>query len=141
MVAMGRALGCDATADIYDCVTRVLDEVEKGNRVDVVSSNAFYVHRSGVPGKPHIIAKVGAPKFIISTKIAYASLGHGERGSHWLDSAYERGAQVVPLAKALPFLIVGDDAWETRRSELPVGRATKYGRLGSAGSLWYLAVE
>ena len=46
-----------------------------------------------------------------------------------------------PLTRALPFLIVSDDAWETRRSELPVGRATKYGRLGSAGSLLYLAVE
>ena len=122
-------------------MTRVLEELENGNSVEVIGGNSFHAHRSGVPGKPHVIAKVGTPKFVISTKVAYASLGNSERGSHWLGSVYDRGACTVPLRKALPFLIVGASEWETRRSELPVGKATKYGRLGSAGSIWYLAVE
>jgi len=121
---------------------------------------SLYLHESGVPGKPTVLACMRTPTRVILSSHAWRQLSVRERETHWLGSLVVRRGCVVPVWKAFPYLLCGDSAWEINREAAEAGEVvyqcpdddggsvgcamlqaaafSKYGRGGAAGGLWWI---
>jgi len=135
-VAMATKLG-HAESDRYEATLLVLDAMRAGTPVEIVWAAPCYVHLSGVPGVPQLVARM-QPKVIMRSEDALDEVPLADRDTHWLNSPSRDGKRVWETSL---FLLVGAGAWGTDVASFPEPAMAHYGRVCAPGSPWWVMVK
>ena len=125
----------------FDAVKCLMEKVEKSGEVSIVPRGPVYVHESGSPGLPFLCARIKKPTRVLDSAAVWKKLVEkGDNKKHWLNSRVEYRGKRVPVWKAYPVLIVGEEVWETHTDGFPRPSHEKYGRSGSPGTPFWILV-